>query len=187
MTTIKTAMLTLAALAMTLAAAPAAAVDFHGYARSGMMGNSGGGGLACFGSGTPLTADGYKFRLGNECETYAEAEFAQTLYKDKSGVEFTYDTMLAYVTQGMQSFESLKSGSGDIALRQLWVGAKNVPFLPSATFWIGNRYYKRHDVHMAAWMSTARIMAITIAAGAPWPETSATTTAKRSASSRMTS
>ncbi len=149
--TIKTAMLTLAAVGTTPVAAPAAAVDFHGYARSGVMGNSGGGGPMCFGSGTPLTADGYKFRLGNECETYAEAEFAQTLYKDKSGVEVMYDTMLAYQTQGMQSYESLKSdgGSGDIALRQLWVGAKNLPFLPSATFWIGNRYYKRHDVHMA--------------------------------------
>ena len=29
------------------------------------------------------------------------------------------------------------------------MGAKNLPFATSATFWIGNRYYKRHDVHMA--------------------------------------
>ena len=104
---IKTALFSLAALAMTLVAVPAAAVDFHGYARSGIMGNSGGGGLVCFAQGTPLTADGYKFRLGNECETYAEAEFSQSIYKDKSGVEFIYDTMLAYQTQGMQSYESL--------------------------------------------------------------------------------
>jgi len=164
------AILTAAIAALALVAGSAYAVDFHGYARTGPGGNSGGGGQQCFGAGD------YKFRLGNECETYVEAEFAQTLYKDKSGVEFTYDTMLAYITEGTGSFESLypgyslgnnpaynatdristtnqayllnRSGTGQIALRQVWVGAKNFPFLPGAQFWIGNRYYKRHDVHM---------------------------------------
>jgi maltoporin len=141
------AILTAVIAALALVAGSAYAVDFHGYARTGVGGNSGGGGLVCV-PGGPLGANGYKFRLGNECETYVEAEFAQTLYKDKSGVEFTYDTMLAYIATSHETFVSLKGGSGDIALRQVWVGAKGFSFLPGAQFWIGNRYYKRHDVHM---------------------------------------
>lgn len=135
------------AAALALSAGTASAVDFHGYVRTGIGGNSGGGALTCL-PGGPLGANGYKFRLGNECETYAEAEFGQTLYKDKSGVEFVYDTMLAYIATSHESFVSLKGGSGDIALRQAWVGAKNLPFLGGGMLWIGNRYYKRHDVHM---------------------------------------
>lgn len=140
--TIKTATLTLAALAMTLAAAPAEAVDLHGYLRSGIGGNTQGGGQVCF----QLPGSGYKLRLGNECETYAEVELGQTLYKDKSGVEFVYGAMLGYSTPSAQDFENIGSS---IALRQNWVGAKNVPILPAGSMaWIGKRYYDRNDVHI---------------------------------------
>jgi maltoporin len=143
------AMLVVAAAALVLFAGAASAVDFHGYARTGVGGNSGGGGQVCFGEGSPLTANGYKARLGNECENYFELELSQTLYRDKSGVEFMYDTMLAYQTRGSGSFESLKgdSSSGDIAWRQSWVGAK-LPQIGGAMLWAGNRYYKRHDIHI---------------------------------------
>jgi maltoporin len=141
---IKTAMLSLAAMAITLTAAPALAVDFHGYLRSGTGGNGTGGSQVCF--GTP--GQDYKFRLGNECENYAELEFVQSLYKDKSGVEFVYDGMLAYVTPGGADFESFKNGGSDIALRQNWVGAKGLPGLGGAMVWVGKRYYMRNDIHM---------------------------------------
>ena len=132
-----------AALALVVAASPAAAVDFHGYFRSGIGGSASGGQQQCF---QAPNAD-YKFRLGNECQTYAEAEFAQMFYKDKSGIEFKYDTMLAYQTDQNQDYESLKSGNNDIALRQIWVGAK-LPQLGGATVWVGKRYFMRQDVHM---------------------------------------
>jgi len=132
-----------AALALVLAASPAAAVDFHGYFRSGIGGTSAGGKQQCFAA---PNAD-YKFRLGNECETYAEAEFAQTFYKDKTGIEFKYDTMLAYKSSSSQDYEALTGGDNEIALRQIWVGAK-VPQFGGATVWVGKRYYMRQDVHM---------------------------------------
>jgi maltoporin len=133
-----------AALALVLAASPAAAVDFHGYARTGIGGTAAGGKQQCF--QTPNMD--YKFRLGNECETYAEAEFAQTMYKDKSGVEFNFDTMFAYVAGNQSgSYQSFNSGGNDIALRQIWVGAK-VPQWGGVTAWVGNRYFQRQDVHM---------------------------------------
>jgi maltoporin len=138
-----TATFTLAAMAMILAASPAAAVDFHGYARTGIGGTTAGGKQQCFAA---PDAD-YKFRLGNECETYAEAEFAETIYKDKNGIEFKWDTMLHYKTVQAQDAENLSGGGNEIALRQAWVGA-TVPQLGGALVWVGKRYFMRQDVHM---------------------------------------
>src|SRR5512138_1988028 len=141
------------ALALVATAAPASAVELHGYWRSGIGGNSAGGGQTCFGLGQ----FGYKFRLGNECETYGELEFRQNLYKDRSGVTFDFVGMLAVQTTQNSTFDTLKSynlnhntnaastdpyflsaGFADIALRQTWIGAK-VPQLGGVTLWAGNR------------------------------------------------
>lgn len=135
------------AAAVAFTAFPAQAVELHGYLRSGIGGNSKGGSQVCFGNGTPLTANGYKFRLGNECENYAELEFRETLYKDKDGVQFDYVGMLAYVTNAAQDFESFKKSTNDIALRQNWVSA-TFPQLGGVSFWAGKRYYYRNDVHI---------------------------------------
>ena len=141
----------IAAALMAAIATPATAVEFHGYLRSGIGGNGSGGQQVCFGEGTPFTANGYKFRLGNECQNYAELEFDQTLYKDKSGVTFNYVGMLAYQTNAAQDYETLKQDNGngvnDIALRQNWIGA-TLPQLGNTTWWIGKRYYHRNDVHI---------------------------------------
>ena len=145
----KLALVAIAAAAIAMTATPAPALDFHGYLRTGIGGNGSGGGQVCFGSGTPLTANGYKFRLGNECETYAELQFDQSIYKDKSGVEFVYTGMLAYQTTAAQDYESLKGDSSfnDIALRKTWVGVKGLPGLGGSMIWVGKRYYMRNDIH----------------------------------------
>ena len=126
-------------------ATSASAVELHGYWRSGLGGNSVGGGQTCFG----LSQTGYKFRLGNECETYGELEFRQNLYKDKSGLQFDFVGMLAIQNAQRSTFESLKQDSDypDLAMRQTWIGAK-VPQLGNVTLWAGNRFYRRNDVHI---------------------------------------
>ena len=135
-------MMAVAAAMVALGAAPARSVEFSGYLRTGIGGNSSGGGQVCF----QVPGAFWKFRLGNECENYAELEFRQGLYKDKSGLEFKYVGMLAYVTPAAQDYESLKSGNNDIALRQNWIGA-TIPALGNAMIWMGKRYYFRNDVH----------------------------------------
>ncbi len=136
-------LLALAAAALGLAARETSAVELHGYLRSGIGGNNKGGQQVCFQDpGAP-----FKFRLGNECENYAEIELRDSLYKDKSGVEFNYVGMLAYSTNEAQDYESLKLTTNDIALRQNWVGA-TLPQLGGITFWAGKRYYYRNDVHV---------------------------------------
>lgn len=137
----KTVLFIMATLAIVLAAAPASAVDFNGYLRSGVGGNNEGGSQACF----SLPGMPFKFRLGNECETYAELGFGQTLFRDKAtGLQFRYEGMLAYGTAQNQDYESLKDGGNDIANRQNFV----VATLPNGfQVWAGKRYYHRQDIH----------------------------------------
>jgi maltoporin len=136
------ATLAVAVAAIALLASSASAVDFHGYLRSGIGGNTNGGGQVCF--QTPGAWS--KFRLGNECENYGELDFQQTLYKDKSGIEFKYEGMLGYATPGASDFENLAAAGNHIAIRQNWVGA-TIPALGNSTVWVGKRYYMRNDVH----------------------------------------
>jgi maltoporin len=141
------ALLHITAAAIASTAASVSALEFRGYLRSGIGGGGKGGDQVCFAIPSALSG-GYKFRLGNECENYAELEFDESFYKD-SRVEFAYVGMLAYQTRAAQDFESLKGDTGfnDIALRQNWIGA-TFPQLGSARIWIGKRYYHRNDLHI---------------------------------------
>lgn len=150
------ALLGVVALAVVVTSTPALAVELHGYFRSGIGGNSVGGGQTCLG----FAQIGHKFRLGNECETYGEFELRENLYKDRSGVEVNFVGMLAVQTTQKSTFESLTGNDAgpfqpdrrvnafnDIALRQAFISAK-APQLGGVTFWAGNRYYRRNDVHI---------------------------------------
>jgi maltoporin len=145
------AALAIAVAASALVATSASAVDFHGYLRSGIGGNSSGGNQVCFGMGPDYAGYGpqqWKFRLGNECENYAELQFDQLLYRDKSGVQFTYTGMLGYKTLAAKDAESLQdTASSELQLRQNWVGAR-LPQLGNVQVWIGKRYYMRNDALM---------------------------------------
>lgn len=79
------------AVAAGVMSAQAMAVDFHGYARSGIGWTGSGGEQQCF----QTTGAQSKYRLGNECETYAELKLGQEVWKegDKS---FYFDTNVAY-------------------------------------------------------------------------------------------
>ncbi|MEE3118294.1 MAG: carbohydrate porin, partial [Pseudomonadota bacterium] len=158
------------AVAVTAAvmATPTAAVDFHGYARAGVSSNLGSGGeQTCFGNGA---TGHYVGRLADECDTYAELALGDELYNE-DGKTFRFDTMLAYSAdpqgndyQALNGGNNINSvdfdtaetstnnadpyGGGDIALRQVYVSAKNViESLPGSTLWAGKRFYQRKDIH----------------------------------------
>lgn len=137
----KLAVLAIAVAAVAMTAMPASAVELYGYWRSGLGGNSVGGPQVCF----QAPGAQYKWRLGNECEQYAEFELMQTVYKDKNGVQFDFHQMLAYVTGvAPTTFNAIPANNW--ALRQLWIEAKNLPSLGGASLWVGDRYYRRHNV-----------------------------------------
>ncbi|ANI85012.1 MULTISPECIES: maltoporin [Kosakonia] len=129
------------ALAITagILSAQAGAVDFKGYARSGIGWTGSGGEQKCF----QATGAGAKYRLGNECETYAELKLGQEVWKegDKS---FYFDTNVAYSVSQQNDWEATSP-----AFREANVQGKNlIDALPGATIWAGKRFYQRHDVHM---------------------------------------
>lgn len=119
--------------------APLADFTFHGYARSGLGWSGSGGEQQCF----KTTGAASKYRLGNECETYAELQLGKMIWQegDKS---FRFDTNLAYSVSQRSDFESVSP-----ALREVNIQGKNlIDSLPGAVLWAGKRFYQRHDVHM---------------------------------------
>lgn len=142
------------AIAMLFAAGVAAPVlaeglpiDFHGYARSGIGSTvSGGGSMACF----KLDGAGSKYRLGNECETYAELAFGGTAFEKKeTGTKFRIESMLAVSAKQFQDWESTGDDkNASFALRQLYVTAEGVGLGEGTKVWAGKRYYDRHDIHI---------------------------------------
>ena len=127
------------AIAAGILSAQAGAVDFKGYARSGIGWTGSGGEQQCF----QATGAQSKYRLGNECETYAELKLGQEVWKegDKS---FYFDTNVAYSVSQQNDWEST-----DPAFREANVKGKNlIEWLPGSTIWAGKRFYQRHDVHM---------------------------------------
>ncbi len=129
-----------------LAAGSAQAVDFHGYFRSGEGWSDKKGGQDCF--TLPGVPGNGNYRLGNECQTYGEAQFDQNMYDGKDGVKFDYHIMFAYVANQNTDFENLSSNGQAWALRQNWMEAKNIPWADGGSFWVGKRYYQRHDAHI---------------------------------------
>ncbi|KNE86236.1 maltoporin [Aggregatibacter aphrophilus] len=128
------------AISGALFATSASAVDFHGYARSGIGWTSGGGELTAFSAnGAPA-----KYRLGNESDTYAELGFGQELWKE-GDKRFYFDSLIAY-GGNLHKGDWVETSP---AVRELNVKFENfADSLPGATLWAGKRFYQRHDIHM---------------------------------------
>jgi maltoporin len=86
-----------------------------------------------------------KYRLGNECEDYAEIAFRESLFKGENNAYFDVQFLWAYVVSGEQDFEQF-----DPAMRETYVEAGNLfgGLLEGVKFWAGKRFYRRHDVHI---------------------------------------
>jgi maltoporin len=128
-------------MAGMLLAEGAWAVELHGYLRNSFGGNTQGGSQVCYG----VPGMDYKFRLGNECDTYGELEFRDTA-STVSGAEFRFDGMIAFFRPGDLS-DIGANYENKVRLPNLYVQASKVPFLGGASVWLGARYYRRHDVH----------------------------------------
>ncbi|WP_256934133.1 carbohydrate porin, partial [Vibrio parahaemolyticus] len=86
-----------AAVAATLAAGSAFAVDFHGYMRAGVGVNADG--------GQQLTFEKNKVgRLGNESDIYGEIQLGKEVYNN-NGKTFYVDSMLAMTSNGSNDWE----------------------------------------------------------------------------------
>jgi maltoporin len=118
------------------------AFEFHGYFRSGFGINGNGGKIETFQAPGAFS----KYRLGNESDTYGEVSLTNNWMNPKDdGVSFKTSIMLAFSNQGYNNFDT----SGNLVIREAYAEAGNViPSAPGMTFWAGQRFYQRHDVHI---------------------------------------
>lgn len=131
-------------------------VDIGGYLRSG-YGRTGAGG-PMVGFQAPGAAS--KYRLGNEAETYGELIFGKNFYLpgtfDLDGTERVDGALrgpVARVQARISFFNPYSAfGSADataVGLPEAWASVGQVlPFAPTTKFWAGNRFYRRHDIHI---------------------------------------
>ena len=131
-------------------------LEFHGYLRSG-MGASGTYDQQCFAN------TGFKFRLGNECETYLETTFVKKFQGEPGGEKpWSKGTItFAWSVPGHGDWEGhensiqqdengepiLQTGGLANALREAWVGIGGLT-PGKSELWAGKRFYRRKNVDM---------------------------------------
>lgn len=124
-----------AAVAATLAAGSAFAVDFNGYFRAGT-------GISGNGNADQAVNKAGTGRLGNENDNYYEFGFAEEL---KIGEQtWKVESMIAQGNSGANGWED-----GDFNVAQFNVQAKGLLASDQeAVMWAGKRYYQRKDIHI---------------------------------------
>lgn len=132
-------------------------VSISGYLRAGYGRDNKGGPQVAFQAPGALS----KYRLGNEAETYGELTFAKNFYvpglfklDPQLRPDGTPTGPIAHVQATMSMYnpyQDLLSSSGtDFGLPEAWASIGNVlESQPSMKFWAGNRYYRRHDIHIS--------------------------------------
>jgi maltoporin len=131
-------------------------VDIGGYLRSG-YGRSGKGGpmVAFQAPGAPS-----KYRLGNEPDSYGELVISKNYYlpgafslDQASHSDGTLKGPIAHAQVRFNFYNPYaafgSSSDTDVSLLEAWASVGQVlPFAPSTKFWAGNRFYRRHDIHV---------------------------------------
>jgi len=131
-------------------------VEIHGYLRAGYGRNDQGGPQVGF----QAPGASAKYRLGNEAENYGELTFGKNFYVPglfslDPGVrpDGTPAGPIARVQATVSMYnpyqDLLSSGDTDFGLPESWVSIGNVVESQSSMkFWAGNRFYRRHDIHI---------------------------------------
>ena len=120
------------------------ALEFAGYLRSGVGNSLNGGKQSCF----QLPGAESKYRLGNECEQYAELELRQDVYSFDDGSVLSVDGMASLYNQYNREL-TFQGDNGAARLPQLYAQWSNLPALNGGSVWAGRRYYKRNDIHIS--------------------------------------
>jgi maltoporin len=131
-------------------------VDIGGYFRSG-YGRTGAGG-PMIGFQAPGAVS--KYRLGNEAETYGELVISKNYYlpgafnlNDVRYADGSLQGPIAHAQVRLSFYNPYSAfGSSDatsVGLPEAWASVGNVlPFARGTKFWAGNRFYRRHDIHV---------------------------------------
>jgi maltoporin len=132
-------LLALAASLSAIGLPTAHAVDFNGYFRAGPHSSTESGvNRATYALAS--ASEGAKYRLGNELDTYGE--FALSEGGKAGSVEYKATLMTNFYNPGNGD------GGTKVGVNQIFAEAKGFDIAPASTFWIGQRFYGRADVHI---------------------------------------
>ena len=129
-------------------------VDFTGYFRAGYGRNDHGSVQSAFKAPGAQS----KYRLGNETENYGEVALGKNFYlpglfsaeppETTTEAAAGADGPIARL-QFRLAFANPYTGGTDVTIPETWASIGQViPSLPEAKFWAGNRFYRRHDIHI---------------------------------------
>ncbi len=119
--------------------------EFHGYLRSGYGINGKGGRQVYF----QAPGAGAKYRLGNETETYGELALLNNFVSDPADPFWKVQVRLSVWTpENENDDETDSSGNFKLGLRETFIETGNYSWSPEMKFWAGNRFYRRHDIHI---------------------------------------
>lgn len=131
-------------------------VDITGYFRAGYGRDNEGGPQVGF----QAPGASSKYRLGNEAETYGELTIGKNFYvpglfalEEAPRADGTPTGPIARVQTTISIYnpyqDLLSSSSTTFGLPEIWAAIGNVSAAqPGMKFWAGNRYYRRHDIHI---------------------------------------
>ena len=136
------------ALAATLGATAAHAVDFHGYVRSGIMESNNG--------GQDAYLAGKLGRFGNETGGWWSMVFSQDLMKTDDGKSFGVVAQLEGDTpltgNDDWTYGDSYGPNGHLGMTAYYVTAKGyIPAIPEATIWAGKRAFETHEIQQLDW------------------------------------
>lgn len=130
----------------------------RGYFRGGFGASNQKGRQTCFSlalAGGTLS----KYRLGNECEVWAEMEFTTVVYAGGDGsvasvhfmpTAFIPTSQIGYSPTGTTASDLGSPNTGaTVAFPNLYADIKGIPGLAGGTAWVGTRYYKRESVYIS--------------------------------------
>lgn len=130
-------------------------VDITGYFRAGYGEDDEGGPQPAFQAPGTLA----KGRLGNEAENYGELSFNKNFYLpgafslSRNSASGSATTPVGYVRLTVSMYNPFQnyavSSSTQFGAAELWAAVGNLSASqPSMRVWAGNRYYRRHDIHI---------------------------------------
>jgi len=134
----------------------------HGYFRGGFGANvMQRGRQTCFALSTISGSLLSKYRLGNECEQWAELLLSTVVYVGDDGsvgtfhfmpVAFIPTTSIGYspsMTTSAQDQPRQTSTGATVAFPNVYADIKGISWLFGGTAWAGSRYYKRESVYIS--------------------------------------